>query len=620
MSIVRLVRSRIDDRERGVALIMVIGMTILLSGLVVAGVAYATGSARQSQRDQDWSSALAAAYAGVEEYESRLANDLGYFAYGNPAAPFSATSAGRLTLPSGAAANPAFGLGTSGTWATVAGSSNNAEFRYEVDNSRFYLDGTLRLRSTGRAGGETRTIVADIKQKGFIDFLYFTDYEVTDPQALNPTSTANCAIHYYDAASRSHCNTIFFGGADEINGPLHSNDAIQTNGPARFNGKVTTAYKAASGANYVRSGGTAPTFYLSGDPQHVATIGMPATNSQIKKETRSDLPTEVPVTGCLYTGPTKITFHDNGQMTVISPWTKMTNTTGTSDTGGSNPSKCGVPGSSGLAAKTGSAFTGQRIPIPQNLVVYIQNVPNVTGNVNRTSGTTTPYGSATCPTNGNAIGYPLANESLPFTNAYGCRNGDLFVQGTLKGNMTIAAENYIYVTGDIRYKDSAEDMLGLVGNNAVWVYNPMRAGDTQTNRTSAQATTLEGSGYVCTMTSGGWSPRYTCRLGEELLGGTDRRIDAAILSVAHTFMVQNYNKGTARGTLTVNGAIGQKFRGPVGTGSGASMSTGYGKDYNYDERFRYTAPPKFLSPVTTTYGVSVWVEVEPAFEPDGSAS
>lgn len=588
MRILRVLRTRIDDRERGVAMVMVIGMTVLLSGLVVAGVAYSTGAARQSQRDQDWSSALAAAYAGVEEYESRLANDLGYFAYGNPAAPFSASSIGKITLPTGASANPAFGVGPSGPWATVAGSGGHAQFRYEVDNSRFYIDGTLRLRSTGRAGGETRSIVADIKQKGFIDFLYFTDYEVMDPQALNPTSTANCAIHYYSGVSRSHCNTIFFGGADVINGPLHTNDALQTNGAARFNGKVTTAYKATSGANYVRSSGTtAPTFYVSGDPQNIATIGMPATNSQIKKETRSDLPAEVPVTGCLYTGPTKITFHNNGEMTVVSPWTKFTNTTGASDTDGTNPSKCGVPGTSGLAAKTGSTFTGQRIPIPQNLVVYVQNVPNVTNNKNYTSGSTTPWGSATCPSNGNVIGYPTTNETVPFSGAYGCRNGDVFVEGTLKGNMTIAAENYIYVTGDIRYRDAGEDMLGLVGNNAVWVWNPIRtSGSTHTS----------------------------------LLGNTHRRIDAAILSVAHTFMVQNFDKGGPRGTLSVNGAIGQKYRGPVGNGSGATMSNGYAKDYNYDERFRYTAPPKFLSPVTTTYGVSVWIEVEPAFRPDGSVS
>jgi hypothetical protein len=30
------------------------------------------------------------------------------------------------------------------------------------------------------------------------------------------------------------------------------------------------------------------------------------------------------------------------------------------------------------------------------------------------------------------------------------------------------------------------------------------------------------------------------------------------------------------------------------------------------------APPKYLSPVTTTYGVSVWVEVSPVFQSTGA--
>ncbi len=589
MTMSRLLRVPADEREDGVAMIVVLGVTMLLAALVVAGIAYSTGAARQSQRDSGWSASLAAAYAGVEEYESRLANDLGYFAYGNPAAPFTVEtgSATRVSLPTGASANPAFGIGTSGTWATVAGSGGAAQFRYEVDNSQFYIDGTLRIRATGRAGGDTRSIVADIKQKGFIDFLYFTDYEVMDPQALNPTSTKDCAIHYYEG-SRSGCTLIYFGGADTINGPLHTNDALQTNGAATFNGKVTTAYKASSGANYVKSSGTTPSFLISTDPQNIATIGMPATNSQLKKETRSDLPLEVPNPGCLYTGPTSITFHSNGTMTVISPWTKETNTAGTSDATGTHPAKCGTPGSTGLAKMSGSTYVGETIDVPSNLVVYVQNVPSGTGNANYTSGSRPPYptsGASTCATNANSIGYPRTSESVPFSGAYGCRNGDVFVSGTLSGNATIASENYIYVTGDIRYDDDAEDMLGLVGNNAVWVWNPVNSS------------------------------------GTPLLTTKNRRIDAAILSVGHTFLVQNYDKGSSnRGTLTVNGAIAQKFRGPVGTGSGASMSTGYGKDYNYDERFRYTAPPKFLSPVTTTYGVNVWVEVEPGFNADGSAS
>ncbi len=79
--------------------------------------------------------------------------------------------------------------------------------------------------------------------------------------------------------------------------------------------------------------------------------------------------------------------------------------------------------------------------------------------------------------------------------------------------------------------------------------------------------------------------------------------------------VQNYDVGGNRGTLTVTGAIAQKFRGIVRSGS-----NGYAKNYLYDERLRYTAPPKFLSPVTTTYGVTVWIEVGKAFNGDGTVA
>ena len=145
---------------------------------------------------------------------------------------------------------------------------------------------------------------------------------------------------------------------------------------------------------------------------------------------------------------------------------------------------------------------------------------------------------------------------------------------------------------------------------------------------------MSGNGWTCNRTSGsGSSSRYRCNRWEvsvtyaftgrnAILNNSDyvnRTVEAAILSVAHTFGVQNYQYGGNRGTLTVTGAIAQKFRGPVGTGPGTgSVTTGYGKNYSYDERFRYSAPPKFLSPVTTVYGVTVWVEISPVFDPDGS--
>ncbi|WP_298457772.1 hypothetical protein [uncultured Cellulomonas sp.] len=589
------------DRDRGVALITVIGAGVVLSILMVAAISYSIASTRSARATQDWNAALAAAYAGIEEFESRLADDTTYFRYGNPAHAFSAGSA--VTLPPAAATNPAFGVGVGGTWATVAGSGGASSFRYEVDSRRFYADGTVRVRSTGRANGQTRTVVADLRQQGFADFLYFTDFEIQDPDILVAQWVAagygtreqlralwdtECG-RYAWAGRRSDglCSEITFGSGDVIRGPLHSNDTLRTACSATFKARVSTAFNPATGPRYVRQDSPgvacgAGTFEIPGSPAYHPVIAMPATNTLLRKEMRSDLVGQgVSTPGCLYTGPTAITLVGDGTMVVRSPWTRATNVVGDTPTSGSAPAHCGRPGSDpgSLGGPTGAV-----VPVPDDNVVYVQNVP--TRDTDPNYAATPPAGltPSTATDAGNGLGYPLPTEAAPLGStqaqpAYGPRNGDVFVSGVLQGQVTIAAENYIYAVGDVKLADARRDMLGLIGNNAVFVWNPV---------TSSR---------------------------QSLLGGSNRRIDAAIMSVAHTFGVQNYDRGGNRGTLTVNGAIAQRFRGIVRGGSGTN---GYAKNYVYDERFTSVGPPKFLSPVNVTYGVNVWVEVGRAMRADGS--
>jgi hypothetical protein len=68
-------------------------------------------------------------------------------------------------------------------------------------------------------------------------------------------------------------------------------------------------------------------------------------------------------------------------------------------------------------------------------------------------------------------------------------------------------------------------MLGLVGNNAVWVWNPVRC-----TAACGTATTI----------SSGSSATYANLLAD------NRTIQAAILSVAHTFQAQNYSVAGSR--------------------------------------------------------------------------
>ncbi|WP_431804004.1 hypothetical protein [Microbacterium sp. bgisy203] len=578
--------------DRGAALVMVMAVGALLSMLMAILVAVSVNGARQASEDADWNAALAAAYAGVDEYQSHLSADTSYYRFGNSAAPFSKESGSVLTTPSGSNANPAFGIGAGGTWGTVNGSDGRAQFRYEVDNAKYATTGRIRVRSTGKVGDVTRTVTADLKQQGFIDFLYFTDYEVQDPDIVGKPDkgcykdpdTRTVLKYAWETRTASDCNEITFASGDVITGPVHSNDTIRTCG-TRFEGTVTTANTKTPIT--VNTGGCAAAkFTLSGYPTRSdGVIGMPATNSELKKETRSDLTeSDVPRPGCLYTGPTQFTFFSNGTVNIKSPFTKVTRIANAAATEGSAPDECGK------VAELG-AVGGATIPVPENNVMYVQNVPAVTGDKNYWAPGATPSGftcTSTAKDKGRrgwtfgAGGYPITGEVAADPTPYGCRSGDAFVSGSFQGASTIAAENYVFVVGDVTYVDSKEDILGLVGNNAVWVYNPVNSSN-------------------------------------KPILGKDRTIHAAILSVAHTFQVQNYSVGGKRGNLTVLGAIAQKYRGPVGTSSGGVINNGYIKAYTYDERFKFKAPPKFLNPVTTTYGVTTWVESAAAFDASGAA-
>jgi hypothetical protein len=162
----------------------------------------------------------------------------------------------------------------------------------------------------------------------------------------------------------------------------------------------------------------------------------------------------------------------------------------------------------------------------------------------------------------------------PFTATYpsssGCGTARVF--GTYSGQLTIAAENDVIVWDDITR--TGNGLLGLVANNFVRVRHPF----SDTNDTV----------------------RGQCDGGSNQSGSqTNLRIDAALLAIQHSFIVDHYDCGASLGNLTVNGAISQKYRGAVGTTGG----TGYIKDYNYDDRLRYQEPPHFLDPVQSAWHV-----------------
>ncbi|TBN57846.1 hypothetical protein EYE40_10840 [Glaciihabitans arcticus] len=617
---------RVHSEESGIALVSVISLSSILALLAVAGIAFSVSSYTKARDDQDYNGALAAAYAAVEEYQSRLANNPAYVRFGNPASKY--TSYVNPTTPSDtsdmsivslpATTNPAFGVGKTGTWADVPGSSSNAQYRYEVNNAHYDSEGTLTLRATGRVGSETRSIVADLKQDGFVNYVYFTDFETSDPYDV----TSSCYKYAWGTGTAQRptsCGEIQFGANDVLDGAVHSNDKMVFCG-AEFKAKVTTEWNpVGTNVRYKKGSGCAnpkPATLVVEASEH---IEMPKTNLELKKETRYDLiASDVPNPGCLYTGPTSIVFKDNGDMVVKSPWTKFTQVGAALPVANQGRNLivggkyvCGNPTDLASAA-------GATVKVPDNNLIFVQDVPALrAGNAaaqdpNYTVKTSPPNTTVKCdgyytgPTNNrvwnrpnNGLGYPIlgenyAKETGAPANAYKCQSGDLFLEGKLKGKLTVAAQNFVYVVNDVTYKTPADDVLGIVGQEAVVVWNP--------------STGAASNGCITTVSA---SIPNSC---DSVANG--RTIQGAILSVGHTFTVQNYASIGDRGKLNLLGSIAQKFRGPVGTGG--DPGTGYDKVYKYDTRFVNIAPPKFLAPASTTYGVSTWSEINPVYNSDGT--
>ena len=546
--------------ESGFALVTVMVTTSVLMLLAVATIGYGVGSQNISRHDQNWNAALASAEAGIDDYIFRLNENSNYWQYSAVNPP-----------PDG---NVAFT-----DWVGVPGGNTPSRFRYDVDVSTIGSDGRLKITSTGRVGNTERTVHATVRRRSFLDYLYFTDYETMDPASYtgSPFTAAQaqtyCSKHYYggldmqrDVSGRvdftgdsdsggSYCTEINFISADSINGPLHTNDAFLVCGTPHFNGETSTSWSGQSGLRYRTNSScspNSPVFASSGDPRLLAPLTMPPSNSALKAETA------VGAGGCLYTGPTRIKLNADGTVYVKSPFSIQTNN-----------SPCPTNG------------TG---PLPSNGVIYVQNVPSLSSDPNYTSG---------CPYSVSGRTHPLGLPRSSDLNTYGCRNGDVFIEGSLNGQLTVAAENNIDATWHLTYAGGlgGDDLLGLVANNYVEIYHPVSC-------------TSSGSSSTCNLDAN--FPTETARNAKF----TNATVQAAVLSVNHSFRVQMHSAGAPLGTLNIDGAIAQRYRGAVGTNSGGSVRSGFAKDYVYDQRLKYLSPPKFLDPVASQWGIATWAENE----------
>jgi hypothetical protein len=515
MRLIPRLRTRFLASEHGFSMIVVMGVMAASSLFVAAAFAAANGDLPLTRDSQDRKQSYAAAEAGINLYQYHLNQDPDYW-----------TKCTNVPAPNGTENQPVnqawSGTGTDPRrWRNVAGMptqytleilpANGATACVEGNLSTMVdsATGAFRIRATGRprAGSKLkRSIIASFRRRSFLDFLYFTDFETTDP--VNYTSSqqswaqTNCGDKYRSNRNSS-CQEIQFADADAIKGPFHTNDTILTCGTPEFGRNSADSIEFSGPApGYTKLGGSCSGSPVFNGPVRagVKSLTMPPTNTSLQTLAGSG--------GLLYTGKTTIRFNASN-ITVTNPYT--------------------VP-------KT------QTVAYPSNGVIFVKS------------------GSGGC-------GTPPPPSNADYSEPDSC--GNAYISGTYTSSMTIATANDIIVrpptgtsNGDVIGSGNA--VLGLIATNFVRVYHPTDSG---------------------------------CDNVSPVM--TSVRIDAAILSLKHSFTVDNHDCGAKLGNLTVNGAIAQKYRGPVGTTGG----TGFTKAYAYDDRLRYRSPPFFLDPIAASWHV-----------------
>jgi hypothetical protein len=499
------------------AVMLVLLATTILAGATFAAVSTDIPFARESQ---DRKQAYAAAEAGIEYYLYQLTRDNDYWSYCDDVEDPGDGQPSPVNLK-----DP----GDDRAWRNVSGTDAkfsiellpaNGEDLCDPDRSEETMldesSGSFRIRSTGMSQGVKRSVVTMLRRTSFLDYLYFTDYEASDPNSFASTADQNYArtncVKYraqrnLDDWCRNNTN-ITFPDWDAIKGPLHTNDDLLVCGTPEFGRPgeedVIEIHGPAPGG-YVRGSGCSGSPVFNGPVRQPAEhLPVPTSNARLREAADADY---------VFAGKTEIEFDGTEFMNVYR-----------------------FPG--------GVRTLSERKPLPPNGVIYVDNAGACSMQAPR------------------QIDYNRSGEQ-------NC--AILIVQGTYPKSMTLGSEVDVLIDGDLEADERDGPVLGLIAQRFVRVKHDVNRSTTPcSNRTPVM---------------------------------TNITVEAAILALRDSFIVDNYSCGAPLGTLTVYGAIAQKFRGPVGTFSGSTRSTGYAKDYNYNDALRYRSPPYFLDPLQAAWRV-----------------
>ncbi|WP_077367723.1 pilus assembly PilX N-terminal domain-containing protein [Anaerosalibacter sp. Marseille-P3206] len=252
------------------------------------------------------------------------------------------------------------------------------------------------------------------------------------------------------------------------------------------------------------------------------------------------------------------------------------------------------------------------------------------------------------------------SEYRNFYEKFDLNYGNVFISGTLKGRLTIAAKNNIYITASdptiwdvpsqytakgIEYygtkfngkKDSTgtgdEEMSALDREKGIYTRYAMRNGETGADGKDMLG--LVANNDIMVMHYGWfkyknendpndepflyhWKKEYYffghrwVKVPYKInVAPENITIHAAVFAVNGGFGFEQYRSGVKKGNITLWGNITQRERKEVGTFdiNSGNNRTGYKKRYAHDPRMFYDYPPHILEPTNVGWEVIEWKEI-----------
>ncbi len=418
-------------------MLVALGVMLVASLLMVAAFEAAQGDIHLSHKDTLQKQAYYAALAGVQEYEYHLQANPNYWE--TCAAPAN-------TVPTQETERYEIKLLTASTAPEgTKACSTVSPFASMIQSSGANAN-TFRIESIGTAGKAgttsyaTRALVATFHVVGFLNFIYFTQYEDGDFALYGgPPACENYYAQRVKKGINNECVTIVFANSDAVEGPMHTDDATDVCGKAYFgrNGHNPPDGVQINGGVYSTCGGSEATYYT-------ATKSYTAGPELRTPEGDTSLGTYVKEGGDEFVGSTHIVLNGAESTMSVTNWKNETKT----------------------------------YPWPENGLVYVR--------ASNVEGETCNYAYNDSPVN--------TDNATEVKEEAHC--GNVYVSGTYSKPLTVAGEENVIITGNIYPTSVAGKLgneptgtatLGLIAGSYVRIYHPL----TKTN--CELASNAEGS-------------------------------------------------------------------------------------------------------------------------------